>query len=86
MPKIDIYTRQFCGYSARAVRLLESKGVEFTEIDITEHPERKKEMVQRANGASTFPQIFVGDEHLGGSDDIQALDRQGKLDAILNGQ
>ncbi|OXT02980.1 glutaredoxin 3 [Notoacmeibacter marinus] len=83
MPQIDIYTRQFCGYSTRAVRLLKSKGVAFTEIDITEEPHRRKEMIQRANGASTYPQIFAGEKHLGGSDDIHALDRQGKLDALL---
>ncbi len=86
MPQVDIYTRQFCGYCVRAVRLLQSKGIEFTEIDISDHPERKREMIQRANGSSTFPQIFVGDLHLGGSDDIHALDRQGKLDVILSGE
>ncbi|MCP1199943.1 glutaredoxin 3 [Notoacmeibacter sp. MSK16QG-6] len=83
MPQIDIYTRQFCGYSTRAVRLLKSKGVAFTEIDITEEPQRRQEMIHRANGASTYPQVFVGERHLGGSDDIYALDRQGKLDALL---
>ncbi|RLQ88577.1 glutaredoxin 3 [Notoacmeibacter ruber] len=86
MPQIDIYTRQFCGYSTRAVRLLKSKGVAFEEIDVTEHPERRSEMIQRAGGASTYPQVFVGDRHLGGSDDIHALDRQGKLDPILKGE
>lgn len=86
MPQIDIYTRQFCGYSMRAVRLLESKEVAFNEIDITEHPERRSEMIQRANGSSTYPQIFIGSRHIGGSDELHALEREGKLDALLHGE
>ncbi|MEL6968381.1 MAG: glutaredoxin 3 [Pseudomonadota bacterium] len=83
MAEITVYTRQLCGYCTAAKRLLSSKGVSFTEHDATFEPDLKKEMIQRANGASTFPQIFFGDQHIGGCDDLMALERQGKLDSVL---
>ena len=83
MPDVTIYTRQFCGYCARAKQLLTEKGVAFDEKDATHEPEIRREMLARANGGTTFPQIFIGDQHIGGSDDMMALDRAGKLDAML---
>jgi glutaredoxin 3 len=83
--KIEIYSSPFCGYCARAKGLLRRKGVAFVEYDVMERPELREEMVARAGGRSTVPQIFAGGRHLGGSDDIQALDDAGKLDAILAG-
>jgi glutaredoxin 3 len=85
MKEVTIYTRMMCGYCSAAKRLLESKGVAYTEHDASFSPELRKEMIQRANGRSTFPQIFIGDLHVGGYDDINALDRAGKLDALLEG-
>ena len=85
MSEVTIYTRALCGYCAAARRLLESKGVAFTEHDATYSPELRQEMIARANGRSTFPQIFIGDAHVGGSDDLHALERQGRLDAMLAG-
>ena len=72
-----------CGYCARAVSLLKKKGVAFNEIDAGFNREKRAEMVQRANGGSTFPQIFIGDDHIGGCDEMMALERAGKLDALL---
>ena len=83
MPDVTIYTRQFCGYCARAKQLLSEKGVAFDEKDATHEPEIRKEMLARANGGTTFPQIFIGDSHVGGCDDLFALDRAGKLDPML---
>ena len=83
MPDVVIYTRQLCGFCSAAKRLLASKDVSFTEHDATYDPALKREMVNRANGAATFPQIFIGDAHVGGCDDLMALDRAGKLDAML---
>lgn len=85
MAKIDIYTRAFCPYCVRAVKLLKDKGVEFTEIDAGMDVQKKSEMVQRAAGARTFPQIFIGETHIGGCDDMMALERAGKLDPMLEG-
>lgn len=85
MTEVTIYTRALCGYCAAARRLLELKGVAFTEHDATYSPELRQEMIARANGRSTFPQIFIGDAHVGGSDDLHALERQGRLDAMLAG-
>lgn len=85
MKEVTIYTRMMCGYCAAAKRLLDNKGVAYTEHDASFSQELRKEMIQRANGRSTFPQIFIGDEHIGGSDDMHALDRAGKLDALLEG-
>lgn len=85
MKQVTIYTRMMCGYCAAAKRLLDGKGVAYVEHDASFSPELRAEMVRRANGRSTFPQIFIGDQHVGGSDDIHALDRAGKLDALLEG-
>jgi glutaredoxin 3 len=86
MVDVTIYTRMMCGYSDAARRLLEKKGVDFTEHDATYSPELRQEMITRANGRSTFPQIFIGELHVGGSDDLHALEREGKLDALLAGE
>lgn len=83
MANVTIYTRPFCGYSVRAVQLLKSKKVDFKEINAGFDPELKKEMIQRSGGGSTFPQIFIGETHIGGCDDMMALERAGKLDALL---
>lgn len=83
MTEIVIYTRQFCGYCSAAKRLLVSKSVSFTEHDATYSPDLRQEMVKRSGGASTFPQIFIGDRHIGGSDDLHALDAAGRLDGLL---
>lgn len=85
MSKVTIYTRQLCPYCIRAVRLLKEKGVDFEEIDAGMDVNKKKEMVQRSNGGRTFPQIFIGDVHVGGCDDMMALERSGKLDPMLEG-
>lgn len=83
MPNVIIYTRQLCGYCARAKQLLAAKGVAFDERDATVDPAFRQEMMRRAPGRSTFPQIFVGETHVGGCDDLVALDRAGKLDPLL---
>lgn len=83
MAKIEIYTKAFCPYCARAMRLLEAKGVAPTEYDITMGGPKRAEMIQRAGGRTTVPQIFVDDRHIGGSDDLAALDRAGGLDPLL---
>lgn len=85
MVDVTIYTRMMCGYCAAAKRLLDRKGVAYTEHDASFSPELCQEMIQRANGRATFPQIFVGDVHVGGCDDLHALDAAGRLDALLNG-
>ena len=83
MAQVTIYTRDFCGYCSAAKRLLTEKGVDFQEHDATYSPDLRKEMIQRANGRSTFPQIFIGETHVGGCDDLYELDRTGKLDPLL---
>lgn len=83
MAKVTIYTRQFCPYCTRAVQLLKEKKADFHEIDAGMDPKLREEMIQRSNGGRTFPQIFVGDQHIGGCDDMMALDRAGKLDPLL---
>ncbi len=83
MKSVEIYTSPICGYCHMAKRLLNSKGVSFVETDVLSDPEKKAEMVQRANGGRTVPQIFIGGTHVGGSDDLHALERAGKLDALL---
>lgn len=83
MAHVTIYTRPFCGYCARAVNVLEQKGADFTEIEAGMDPAKRQEMMQRS-GRSTFPQIFVGERHIGGCDDMLALDREGKLDPMLS--
>ncbi|HMM63063.1 MAG: glutaredoxin 3 [Mesorhizobium sp.] len=83
MVDITIYTRMMCGYCAAAKRLLDRKGVAYTERDASFSPELRQEMISRANGRSTFPQIFVGNVHVGGSDDLHALEAEGRLDGLL---
>jgi glutaredoxin 3 len=82
MAKVVIYTRPFCGYCARALDLLTEKGVDFQEIEAGMDPNLRQEMIQRS-GRSTFPQIFIGEQHIGGCDDMMALERDGKLDTML---
>jgi glutaredoxin 3 len=84
MKPVTIYTRMYCPYCSRAVSLLEKKGVEFDEIDAGADLDRRREMIQRS-GRATYPQIFVGDRHVGGCDDLFALDRDGKFDPLLAG-
>ena len=83
MAEVELYTTMYCPYCMRARALLERKGVDFTDIDIIEHPERRAEMIRRAGGRTSVPQIFIGGEHIGGSDELVALDRAGRLDAKL---
>ncbi|WP_293682343.1 glutaredoxin 3 [uncultured Phenylobacterium sp.] len=83
MTQVTIYTKPYCPYCVRAVDLLESKGVEFTEIEAAFDPDKRQEMIRRAGGRATFPQIFIGDRHIGGCDDMMALERAGKLDPLL---
>ncbi len=82
MAHVTIYTKPYCPYCVRAVALLEQKGVDFTEIEAGFDPEKRQEMMRRS-GRTTFPQIFVGDTHIGGCDDMMALEHAGKLDPIL---
>jgi glutaredoxin 3 len=83
MAKTQIYTKAFCPYCSRAMRLLADKGVTPTEYDISFGGPQRQEMIQRAQGHTTVPQIFIGDTHVGGSDDLAALEAAGKLDALL---
>jgi glutaredoxin 3 len=83
LSKITIYTKFLCPYCTRAKALLASKGVTFDEIDISLSGERRAEMIERSHGRMTVPQIFIGETHVGGSDDLAALDREGRLDSLL---
>ena len=83
MASIEIYTSFFCGFCHRAKSLLESKGVAFDEIDVSFKPSARTEMMERAGGKHTVPQIFIDGEHIGGSDELAALERAGRLDAKL---
>ncbi|MDT8328163.1 MAG: glutaredoxin 3 [Roseovarius sp.] len=83
MKPVEIYSSPLCGFCHAAKRLLKQKGVNFSEINVLAQPARKSEMLKRAKGRHTVPQIFVGDTHVGGYDDLSALDRAGKLDALL---
>jgi len=85
MPRIVVYTTPFCSYCRSAKALLRRKGVEFTEINVAGAPDRRAEMVERANGLTTVPQIFIGSDHVGGCDELHALDGAGRLDALLAG-
>ena len=82
-PKVEIYTKIYCGYCYRAKRLLESKGVDYTEHDITLGGSKRAEMLERKPDAMTVPQIFIDGVAVGGSDDLARLDREGKLDGML---
>ena len=84
MAHVEIYTGMMCGYCAAAKRLLKKKGIEFTVTDVTWKPRKRAEMMERANGRHSVPQIFIDDEHIGGCDDLYALDAAGKLDAKLD--
>ncbi len=85
MAKVEIYTKAFCPYCSRAMRLLGSKGVEPQEYDITMGGPQRQEMIQRASGRTTVPQVFIDGKHIGGSDDLAALDARGGLDPLLAG-
>jgi glutaredoxin 3 len=81
--RVEIYTRDYCGYCSRAKALLASKGVEFTEYRAGDDMEKRREMIQRSHGGLTYPQVFINDRHVGGSDEIHDLDRAGRLVALL---
>ena len=83
MKPVEIYTSPLCGFCHAAKRLLASKGVSFAEMDVSRDPAKRQEMLSRANGRHTVPQIFIGTEHVGGYDDLAALERAGKLDPLL---
>ncbi|MBZ6077670.1 glutaredoxin 3 [Microvirga puerhi] len=83
MPPITIYTKSWCPYCSAAKKLLSDKGAAFTEIDIEAEPARRAEMIQKASGRTTVPQIFIGERHVGGCDDLYALDERGQLEALL---
>jgi glutaredoxin 3 len=83
MQKIELYTKVYCPYCTRAKSLLAEKGLEFTVFEIDKQPELRDTMIKRANGASTVPQVFIGDTHVGGCDELFALETTGKLDEIL---
>ncbi|SMX32488.1 glutaredoxin 3 [Maliponia aquimaris] len=85
MKPVEIYTSPLCGYCHAAKRLLDGKGVDYSEIDVMREPQRRSEMMDRARGRHTLPQIFIGETHVGGYDDLYALERAGKLDALLAG-
>jgi glutaredoxin 3 len=80
--RVTIYTRQFCGYCSAAKRLLRERGIEFDEIDATGSPDKRNEMIKRS-GRFTFPQIFIGAQHVGGCDELYALDARGGLDQLM---
>ena len=85
MPEIEIYTQPWCPFCERAMHILSTKGATFTEIDAPNGSEARADAVRRSGGRSTVPQIFIGGRHIGGCDDLVALDRAGKLDALLAG-
>jgi glutaredoxin 3 len=82
-PRVEVYSSAWCPYCVRAKRLLQSKGVAFVEIDVDADPEKRAEMTARSNGGYTVPQVFIDGQHVGGSDDLYALEYAGKLDALL---
>jgi glutaredoxin 3 len=83
MPHVEIYTSPLCGYCHAAKRLLTQKGVSFTEYDVLRDPALREQMIARARGARTVPQIWIGETHVGGCDELYALERAGKLDPLL---
>ena len=83
MTKVTVYYRDFCGYCSRAIKLLKKKDIDLKTINAGMDKNKKREMIERSNGGRTFPQIFIGDEHIGGCDDMMALERSGKLDQML---
>jgi len=86
MARVEIYTKAFCGYCARAKHLLDVKGIAYEEYDITFGGDKRDEMLERAPGRTTVPQIFIDGRHIGGSDDLHELERSGRLDALLTGE
>lgn len=84
MPTVEIYTKTFCPYCWRAKQLLDSKGVDYREIPVDVGGEVRQQMIQRANGRTTVPQIFIREHHVGGCDDLVALDRSGRLDDLIS--
>lgn len=86
MAKIEIYSGNYCAFCMRAKQLLKKRGLEFTEYDVQAHPDLREEMTKRSNGGRTIPQIFINDRHVGGCDELYALDRKGELDAWLEGK
>ena len=84
MTSVEIYTREFCQFCQWAKDLLSRKGVNFREINVTENRQMREEMIERASGGSTFPQIFIGGTHVGGCEELYALEEAGKLDALLH--
>ncbi|MCA8888912.1 MAG: glutaredoxin 3 [Parvularculaceae bacterium] len=85
MNKATVYTRPLCPFCVRALTLLQKKGVEVEEISAAFDRDKREEMLARSNGRTTYPQIFIGDVHVGGCDELLALERDGKLDGLLNG-
>ncbi len=85
MQPVTLYTTPFCGYCAAAKRLLAAKNVSYSEIDVSSDPARRAEMIKRSGGGRTVPQIFIGETHVGGFDDMNALERAGRLDPLLQG-
>ena len=83
MSQVTIYTKPYCPFCVRALGLLEDKGVAFTEIEAGFDPDLRREMIQRSGGQATFPQIFIGERHIGGCDEMMALERSGQLDPLL---
>ncbi len=83
MKQVEIYSSPLCGFCHAAKRLLKQKGVNFSEVNVLANPGRKAEMIKRSHGGRTVPQIFVGEAHVGGCDELYALERAGKLDALL---
>jgi glutaredoxin 3 len=86
MARVEIYTKYGCPYCARAKRLLDEKGADYDEYEINSIRGKREEMLERAPGRTTVPQIFIGGRHVGGSDDLAELERNGQLDAMLEGQ
>ena len=86
MARVEIYSTMFCPFCYRAKQLLEAKGADYEELDVTMKPGRRREMTERAGGLGTVPQIFVDDTHIGGCDELYALEAEGKLDPILRGE
>ncbi|MPZ59513.1 MAG: glutaredoxin 3 [Rhizobiales bacterium] len=86
MPAVEIFTTRWCPYCNAAKALLTRKGVRFTEIDVSGDWDGRQKMIKRANGRTTVPQIFIGNIHVGGSEELHALERAGKLDPMINGE
>jgi len=85
MATVELYTTPICPFCHATKRLLDAKGVSYSDVDVMADPSRRAEMMQRANGGRTVPQIFIGDTHVGGNAELQELERAGKLDAMLKG-